>query len=79
MHPLFDGGEGGIRTHGPFDRSTVFKTVALSRSATSPLAEIISDSARFAHQSFLCPPFTLSRTPFTKVQRAEMFFSCMSD
>ena len=31
-----DGGEGGIRTHGPLSRSPVFKTGALNRSATSP-------------------------------------------
>ena len=30
------GGEGGIRTPGPRKESTVFKTVAFDRSATSP-------------------------------------------
>ena len=30
------GGEGGIRTHGPRKRTTVFKTVAFDHSATSP-------------------------------------------
>ena len=31
------GGEGGIRTPGRFNPSTVFKTAAFDRSATSPL------------------------------------------
>ena len=30
------GGEGGIRTHGRLSPTTVFKTVALDHSATSP-------------------------------------------
>ena len=30
------GGEGGIRTHGPRERTPVFKTGALDHSATSP-------------------------------------------
>lgn len=30
------GGRGEIRTHGPLARTTVFKTVALNRSATRP-------------------------------------------
>ena len=30
------GGEGGIRTHGRFNPTTVFETATLSRSATSP-------------------------------------------
>ena len=34
--PLCVGGEGGIRTHGGRQPSTVFKTVAFNRSATSP-------------------------------------------
>ena len=31
-----DGGEGGIRTHGQFNPSPVFKTGAINRSTTSP-------------------------------------------
>jgi hypothetical protein len=31
-----DGGEGGIRTHGPRKRTAVFKTAAFDHSATSP-------------------------------------------
>ena len=31
-----NGGEGEIRTHGTLSRTTVFKTVAINRSATSP-------------------------------------------
>lgn len=31
-----DGGEGGIRTHGTFTRTPVFKTGSLNRSDTSP-------------------------------------------
>jgi hypothetical protein len=30
------GGEGGIRTHGELTPSTVFKTIAIDHSATSP-------------------------------------------
>jgi hypothetical protein len=30
------GGEWGIRTRGPFDKSTVFKTAAIDHSANSP-------------------------------------------
>ena len=30
------GGEGEIRTHGPLTKATVFKTVPLDRSGTSP-------------------------------------------
>lgn len=33
----FYGGESGIRTHGRFDPSPVFKTGALNRSAISPM------------------------------------------
>jgi hypothetical protein len=33
---ILDGGEGGIRTHGPLTRSTVFETVPFNRSGTSP-------------------------------------------
>ena len=36
---LTDGGEGGIRTHGPRKRSTVFETAPFDHSGTSPLAE----------------------------------------
>ena len=32
-----EGGWGEIRTHGPLARTTVFKTVALDRSATHPV------------------------------------------
>ena len=31
------GGEWGIRTRGPFNKSTVFKTAAIDHSANSPL------------------------------------------
>ena len=31
------GGEGGIRTHGTLARTTVFETVPIDRSGTSPL------------------------------------------
>src|SRR3954452_16703555 len=31
------GGEGGIRTHGPVARSTVFETVPFNHSGTSPV------------------------------------------
>jgi hypothetical protein len=34
--PIFIGGEGGIRTHGPREGTPVFKTGAFNRSATSP-------------------------------------------
>ena len=30
------GGEGGIRTHGPLSRTSVFETDAIDHSATSP-------------------------------------------
>ena len=33
---MVSGGEGGIRTPGRFNPSTVFKTAAFDRSATSP-------------------------------------------
>src|SRR5215216_621798 len=33
-----NGGEGGIRTHGPVARSTVFETAPFDRSGTSPVA-----------------------------------------
>src|SRR5689334_79286 len=36
------GGEGGIRTHGGVSPTTVFKTVALNHSATSPAGTIYS-------------------------------------
>src|SRR3989338_9902157 len=36
------GGEGGIRTHGGLSSSTVFKTVALNHSATSPKNKLYS-------------------------------------
>src|SRR3954468_13185717 len=32
-----NGGEGGIRTHGPVARSTVFETAPFDRSGTSPV------------------------------------------
>src|SRR3546814_11479543 len=56
-----DGGESGIRTHGRFDPSPVFKTGALNRSAISPEwmrvgAGGLSHARRFAQQ--------LSRRPF---------------
>ena len=35
-------GEGEIRTRGPLSRTTVFKTVPLDRSGTSPLSFIAS-------------------------------------
>ena len=38
---LFIGGEGEIRTHGGIAPSTVFKTAALNRSATSPYIKIM--------------------------------------
>src|SRR6185295_6272404 len=37
-HAEIDGGEGGIRTHGPVARSTVFETAPFDRSGTSPVA-----------------------------------------
>ena len=37
---LFIGGEGEIRTHGGVAPSTVFKTAALNRSATSPTGDV---------------------------------------
>ena len=46
-------GEGGIRTHGRFDTSPVFKTGALNRSATSPDLGIIAGLREFAKGSFL--------------------------
>ena len=36
INGLGNGGEGGIRTHGTRKGTTVFKTVAFNRSATSP-------------------------------------------
>lgn len=36
------GGEGGIRTHGTVSGTTVFKTVSLNHSDTSPAQEIIT-------------------------------------
>ncbi len=33
---IINGGEGGIWTHGPRERTTVFKTAAFDHSATSP-------------------------------------------
>ena len=38
IHGYRSGGESGIRTHGRFDPSPVFKTGALNRSAISPIA-----------------------------------------
>ena len=36
MGSILFGGEWGIRTRGPFDKSTVFKTAAIDHSANSP-------------------------------------------
>ena len=36
ISPLFSGGEGGIRTHGTREGSTVFETARFNRSRTSP-------------------------------------------
>ena len=36
LSPLFSGGEGGIRTHGTREGSTVFETARFNRSRTSP-------------------------------------------
>ena len=36
----FNGGEGGIRTHGPLARSTVFETAPFDHSGTSPLFDL---------------------------------------
>ncbi len=42
-----DGGEGGIRTHGPVARSTVFETAPFDRSGTSPgVSRSFSDAWR---------------------------------
>ena len=38
---IFLGGEGGIRTHGTLSGTTVFKTVSLNRSDTSPRLKIL--------------------------------------
>ncbi len=52
--PWGSGGESGIRTHGRFDPSPVFKTGALNRSAISPLLLPLSRGAfapcRFYHR-----------------------------
>src|SRR5688572_16989165 len=40
-----NGGESGIRTHGRFDPSAVFKTAALNHSAISPLDTAPGDGA----------------------------------
>ena len=46
------GGEGEIRTHGPREGATVFKTVALNRSATSPTSLLLRGWAGPALMSF---------------------------
>jgi hypothetical protein len=38
---MFAGGRGEIRTHGGLAPTTVFKTVALNRSATLPILDYI--------------------------------------
>ena len=40
MRDSFFGGELGIRTPGPFNKSTVFKTAAIDHSANSPGAKV---------------------------------------
>ena len=35
------GGEGGIRTHGTLERTTVFETAPIDRSGTSPSGRLI--------------------------------------
>ena len=37
LQVLYFGGEWGIRTRGPFNKSTVFKTAAIDHSANSPV------------------------------------------
>ncbi len=38
---IINGGEGGIWTHGPRERTTVFKTAAFDHSATSPFMSCV--------------------------------------
>lgn len=61
------GGEGGIRTHGWFDPSPVFKTGALNRSATSPVTQQAGRIARpafsFSADAKPCPLRRLSHAP----------------
>ncbi len=45
QHQLYSGGKGGIRTHGPLAGSLVFKTRALSHSATFP--SIVEEAGGF--------------------------------
>src|SRR3954468_20862285 len=40
-----NGGEGGIRTHGPVARSTVFETAPFDRSGTSPVDDSSKSSS----------------------------------
>jgi hypothetical protein len=43
LSPLFSGGEGGIRTHGTREGSTVFETARFNRSRTSPFSYKVPD------------------------------------
>ena len=51
-----DGGEGGIRTHGPVTRTAVFETARFGRSRTSP----IPYSHKFPTRSTTLSPWRLS-------------------
>jgi hypothetical protein len=42
LSPLISGGEGGIRTHGTREGSTVFETARFNRSRTSPYRVLFS-------------------------------------
>ena len=55
------GGESGIRTHGRFAPTAVFKTAALNRSAISPLS--LPTKARCAHHYGSLVPGILPSTP----------------
>ena len=47
LEGMKSGGGGGIRTHGGLSPTSVFKTGALNRSATPPLAMGLAGDVRF--------------------------------
>ena len=67
------GGESGIRTHGRFDPSPVFKTGALNRSAISPLSGTARDLvAVHRHPAPAARPAPAGETPQERVRRLQL-------
>ena len=59
ISPLFSGGEGGIRTHGTREGSTVFETARFNRSRTSPIgASALTRSRYYTKSVYRGPRYT---------------------